>query len=168
MPPFKLQPAEITGIIAFIRAGFDQTASIRVGDPARGKAIFDGKGECATCHRVNGRGPLVGPDLSSIGLARTLSALQRSLLDPSAAMLPINRPVRAVTRSGEAVRGRRLNEDTFTVQILDSLARLRSFDKRDLKSLDVETTSAMPSYASRLSSDEIADLLGYLVTLRER
>jgi putative heme-binding domain-containing protein len=110
----------------------------------------------------------VGPDLSAVGLARTLSALQRSLLDPSSAMLPINRPVRAMTKSGEVVTGRRLNEDTFTVQILDSASRLRSFEKRDLRSLDVETTSPMPSYAARLSADEISDLLGYLVTLRER
>ena len=168
MPPFTLQPAELTGVVAFIRAGFDQTASIRVGDPARGRALFDGKGGCTSCHRVNGLGPLVGPDLSAVGLSRTLSALQRSLLDPSSAMLPINRPVRAVTKSGEVVTGRRLNEDTFTVQILDSASRLRSFEKRDLRSLDVETTSPMPSYASRLSADEISDLLGYLVTLRER
>jgi putative heme-binding domain-containing protein len=168
MPPFTLQPAELTGIVAFIRAGFDQTASINVGDPARGRALFEGKGGCTACHRVNGQGPLTGPDLSGIGLARTLSALQRSLLDPSAAMLPINRPVRAVTRSGETVRGRRLNEDTYTVQILDSQGRLRSFEKRDLRTLDVETTSPMPSYASRLSAEETADLLGYLVTLRER
>jgi cytochrome c oxidase cbb3-type subunit III len=168
MPPFTLQPAELTGIVAYLRAGFDQTASIRVGDAARGRAIFEGKGGCTSCHRVSGRGPLIGPDLSSIGLARTLSALQRSLLDPSAAMIPLNRPVRAVTRSGETVRGRRLNEDTFTVQILDSQSRLRSFEKRDLRSLDVETTSPMPSFASRLSADEIADVIGYLVTLRER
>jgi putative heme-binding domain-containing protein len=168
MPPFKLEPAELTGVVAFIRAGFDQTASIRVGDPARGRAIFEGKGDCTSCHRVNGRGPLTGPDLSSIGLARTLSALQRSLLDPSSAMLPINRPVRAVTRKGDTIRGRRLNEDTHSVQILDSASRLRSLEKRDLQSLVVETTSPMPSYASRLSADELADLLGYLVTLRER
>ncbi len=47
MPPFKLQPSELTGIVAFIRAGFDTTASVRVGDAARGRAIFEGKGSAA-------------------------------------------------------------------------------------------------------------------------
>ena len=71
MPPFALQPAELTGVIAFIRAGFDQTVSVKVGDAARGRALFEGKGECAACRRVNGRGPLTAPDLSGVGLSRT-------------------------------------------------------------------------------------------------
>jgi len=167
MPPFKLEPSELAGVIAFIRAGFDQTVSVRVGDAARGRAIVEGKESCLACHRVQGRGQLVGPDLSGVGLARTLGALQRSLLDPSSAMLPINRPVRIVTTTGTELRGRRLNEDTYTVQIIDADSRLRSIEKRDIRTLDVETTSPMPSYASRLTPDEIADVIGYLVTLRE-
>jgi putative heme-binding domain-containing protein len=167
MPPFALQPAELTGVIAFIRAGFDQTVSVKVGDAARGRAGFEGKGQCLTCHRVQGRGSLAGPDLSGVGLSRTLGALQRSLLDPSSAMIPINRPVRIITRAGETIEGRRLNEDTYTVQVLDSRSRLRSLAKSDIRTLDVGTTSPMPSYASRLTADEIADLVGYLVTLRE-
>ena len=106
--------------------------------------------------------------MSDIGNVRTASSLQRTLLDPNRGMLPINRPVRIDTIDGRTIRGRRLNEDTHSVQILDSASRLRSLEKRDLQSLVVETTSPMPSYASRLSADELADLLGYLVTLRER
>jgi putative heme-binding domain-containing protein len=167
MPPFALQPPELTGIIAFIRAGFDQTVSVAVGDAARGRTVFDAKGACASCHRVNGRGPLGAPDLSGAGLARTLGALQRSLLDPTSAMLPANRPVHIVTKSGQTVRGRRLNEDTYSVQVLDTTERLRSIAKSDIRAMNFETSSPMPSYASRLTSDEIADLLAYLITLRE-
>ena len=168
MPPFKLQPAELAGIIAFIRAGFDATASVTVGDPARGRAVFEGKGACATCHRVAGRGPRVAPELSAVGLARTPAALERSIRDPSAGMMPINRPVRIVTRSGETIRGRRLNEDTATVQIIDEQERLRSLDKRGIATFDIDTRSPMPGYAGRLTDAEIADLVGYLLTLRER
>ncbi len=167
MPPFALQPAELTGIIAFIRAGFDQTVSVKVGDAARGRALFAGKGECSSCHRVQGQGPLTGPDLSGVGLVRTLGALQRSLLDPSSAMLPINRPVRILTNAGQTVQGRRLNEDTYTVQVLDAGQRLRSIAKTEIRTMEVGTTSQMPSYAGRLSADEIADLIGFLFTLRE-
>ncbi len=86
MPPFKLDPAELTGIIAYIRAGFDTSASVRVGDAARGRALFHGKGECATCHRVAGVGPRSAPDLSDIGLARAPAMLERSVRDPSSAL----------------------------------------------------------------------------------
>lgn len=167
MPPFKLEPAELTGVIAFIRAGFDQTASVRVGDPARGRTVYDGKGACASCHRVGGRGALTAPDLSGIGLVRTVAALQRSIVEPTTAMVPANRPLRIVTKSGETVDGRRLNEDTYSVQLLDARGRLRSLAKADIRTLTYASASPMPSYASRLTSDEIADLVGFLTTLRE-
>jgi len=167
MPPFKLEPAELTGVIAFIRAGFDQTVSVRVGDPARGRTLFDGKGACAACHRVQGRGALSAPDLSGVGLVRTVGALQRSLLDPTSAMVPANRPVRAVTNSGDTVEGRRLNEDTYTLQLLDAHGRLRSLAKSDIRTLTYAIASPMPAYGSRLRPDEIADLVGYLASLRE-
>ena len=63
-------------------------------------------------------GSRAGPDLTDIGAARTPAAIHRSLIDPTGSMRPINRPVRAVTRDGAVVTGRRLNEDTYTVQIV--------------------------------------------------
>jgi putative heme-binding domain-containing protein len=167
MPPFKLTASELTGIVAFIRAGFDTTASVRVGEPSRGRVIFEGKGACGTCHRVAGRGPRAAPDLSDIGISRAPAALERSLRDPSSAMLPINRPVRIVTKDGRTIRGRRLNEDTYTVQILDEEERLLSIAKRDVRTMNVDTKSTMPAYADRLTKDEIADVVAYLLTLRE-
>ena len=166
MPPFKLQPAELTGIVAFIRAGFDTTASVRVGDAARGRDIFEGKGACGSCHRVAGRGPRAAPDLSDIGVARAPAALERSVRDPSSAMLPINRPVRIVTKDGTTIRGRRLNEDTYTVQLIDEDERLLSIAKSEARTIDVDTKSPMPAYGDRLTAVEIADVVAYLLTLR--
>ena len=166
MPPFALRPPELAGIVAYIRAGFDQTTDVTLGDAARGRALFEGKGACGTCHRVKGHGPRVAPDLSDVGITRTPAALRRSLVDPSSAMLPINRPVRITMRDGRFVRGRRLNEDTYSVQIIDADERLESIVKRDIRTMDVETSSPMPAYGNRLDADEIADLLAYLLTLR--
>jgi len=167
MPAFKLQPAELTGIIAFIRAGFDAaSASVRVGNAERGKALFEGKAVCSQCHRVKGQGPRAAPDLSDIGAIRTLAALQRTLLTPTESLLPIHRPVRIVTRDGRTIRGRRLNEDTYTVQVIDAQERLHSLAKADLKEFVVETTATMPSYQGRLTPDELADVIAYLTTLK--
>ena len=165
MPAFDLLPAELDGLVAFIRAGFDPSGiAVRVGDAERGRTLFEGAGECASCHRVHGRGPRTAPDLSDIGSVRTPAALQRVLLDPASALVPINRPVRAVTRDGETITGRRLNEDTYTVQLIDSRERLRSLVKADLRELQVSLTPTMQP--TTLSSDEVADVIGYLLSLR--
>ena len=167
MPAFVLRPEELRAVVAFIRAGFDPaSAAVRVGDAARGRALFDGRADCAQCHRVNGRGPRTAPDLSDIGAIRTLAALQRAVLSPNEALLPIHRAVRVVTERGETLRGRRLNEDTYTVQLIDEHESLRSFDKATLRELVVETSAAMPSYADRLTEDELADVIAYLVSLK--
>ncbi|HUF76996.1 MAG TPA: c-type cytochrome [Longimicrobiales bacterium] len=167
MPAFDdLRPEELDGVVAYIRAGFDPSGvAVRVGDAERGEAIFAGAGRCTQCHRVNGEGGRrLAPDLSDIGLVRTPAALQRTILDPTSALLPINRPVRIVTKDGEAVRGRRLNEDTHTVQVVDAQERLRSFVKADLAEYEVRTTASMPT--PELTPEQVADLIGYLLTLR--
>jgi putative heme-binding domain-containing protein len=167
MPPFRLQPAELTGVVAFIRAGLDSsTPSIKIGTAARGKVIVEGKGGCLSCHRIGGSGPRVAPDLTDIGVARGVDMLYRSLTDPSAGMLPINRPVRITMKDGRSLNGRRLNEDTFTVQLIDDKERLHSIAKSDIRSLVVETKSSMPSFVGKLTADELADVIAYLVTLR--
>jgi hypothetical protein len=81
-------------------------------------------------------------------------------------MLPINRPVRIVTRDGRTIRGRRLNEDTFTVQLIDENERLLSLAKSEIREFEAGTASPMPSFAGKLTGEEIADLLAYLVSLR--
>ena len=83
-------------------------------------------------------------------------------------MLPINRPVRAVTRDGRTIRGRRLNEDTYTVQLIDEQERLVSLVKADLREFEVSTTSSMPSYETTLTADELADVIAYLLSLKGR
>ena len=167
MPAFDdLRPEELDGVVAYIRAGFDPSGvAVRVGDAARGEAVFRGAGRCTQCHRVSGEGGRrFAPDLSDVGLVRTPAALQRTILDPTSALLPINRPVRIVTSGGETIRGRRLNEDTHTVQVVDTQERLRSFVKADLAEYEVRTTASMPTPG--LTPDQVADLIGYLLTLR--
>jgi cytochrome c oxidase cbb3-type subunit III len=167
MPGFQLQQGELDGLVAFIRAGFDVSGTaVRIGEAAAGQAVFDGRGGCVACHRVNGTGPRTAPDLSDIGALRQPAALQRKLLDPTGTMMPINRPVRIVTRDGRIYQGRRLNEDTHTVQLIDEQERLVSLQKADLVTLELAQTSPMPSVAGRLTSDEIAHLLAYLLSLK--
>ncbi len=164
MPAFALNESELDGVIAYIRAGLDPDGvAIRIGDAVKGKALFEGKGECSSCHRVNGVGPRTAPDLSEIGVTRSPASLQLNLVDPAAAILPINRPVRMVTRNEETITGRRLNEDTYTVQIIDSEEQLRSLVKEELVTYEI---SLEPSkQPTTLNTEEVADIVGYLLTL---
>jgi putative heme-binding domain-containing protein len=167
MAPSAYTDSELAAIVAYLRNMSSVTLSeIKLGDAARGRSLFVGKGDCDTCHRVGADGPRTAPDLSSIGATRTAATLQRSLLDPNAALLPINRPVRAVLRDGTVVTGRRLNEDTFSVQILDSSERLVSLDRADIREYTVSKEPLMPSYAERLTDAERADLVAYLLSLK--
>lgn len=167
MPKFALSAEEQNGLVAYIRAGFDVAGrAAKVGDAARGKRVYDTKGGCATCHRAGGAGARKGPDLSDIGSLRSASMLQQALTEPTGSMLPINRPVRLVTKDGKTINGRRLNEDTYSVQLLDENGKLTSVLKADLKEFQVLTASPMPSFNGKLTPDEISDLVAYLLSLK--
>ena len=167
MPPFALDNADMAGIIAYLRNmnSFD-AATVKTGDVARGRAVFDNHGACAKCHRVGRVGSRVAPDLTDIGSVRSAGSIQRSLLDPSSQMMPINRPVRLVTKDGAVINGRRLNEDTYSIQVIDDRERLHSLLKADLREFTISRTSPMPSYKDTLTSEDLADLLGYLLSLK--
>ena len=92
------------------------------------------------------QGSRFGPDLSEIGATRRLAEIQRSLVDPDAEMLAANRIVRAVHARRDKVTGRILNQDTFTVQVLDSKERLSSLSKSNLREFGFLPKSPMPSY----------------------
>ena len=167
MPAFRLDNAEMAGIIAYLRnMNYFDTASVKTGDPVRGQVLFDAKGGCTACHRIGLAGSRVAPNLSEIGSARSAGSLHRSLVDPSSQMMPINRPVRVVRKDGTVINGRRLNEDTYSLQIIDDRERLHSLVKTDLREYTVSTASPMPSYKGKLSDEEIADVLAYLLSLK--
>jgi hypothetical protein len=104
--------------------------------------------------------------LSDIGLLRLASNLEQSLTEPDAVILSQNRFVTVVTRAGDDVRGRLLNQDTELVQLMGADERLVTFARKDLRSLTAETKSRMPSYRGRLSSQELGDVVAYLTSLR--
>ena len=169
MQAFKFDASETAGIIAYLRNmnSFDR-GSVKAGDARRGQTIVETKGGCAACHRIGAEGSRVAPDLSDVGAARSAGSLLRSLTDPTSQMMPINRPVRAVTRDGKVINGRRLNEDTYTVQLLDDQEKLVSLVKADLREYTIQSVSPMPSFQNKLTADELADVVAYLLSLKGR
>jgi putative heme-binding domain-containing protein len=189
MPPHAFSTDQALSLVAFMRsmvgvkpgtlplagpaAPATGTATVPTGDAARGKALFTGKAGCAACHRVAGSGGASGPDLSAAGATRSFGpfvfppdpvALARAILDPDAEISPGFEMFRVTPKSGAAVRGTLLNQDTFSVQMLDDAKNLRSFIKADLQELGF-LPSPMPSYRGRLSPQEVGDVVSYLLTL---
>jgi cytochrome c oxidase cbb3-type subunit III len=164
MPPTAMNDSARLALVAYVRSM--RASATGSGDAARGRALFEGKGGCLVCHRVNGKGSRVGPDLSEVGAIRTAAYLERSILAPAESILPEHRFVRIVTIQGTVITGRRLNEDTHTIQLIDTHELLRSFSKSDLREYTLLTTTTMPTYQDKFSSAELADVVTYLLTLK--
>jgi hypothetical protein len=96
-----------------------------------------------------GNGPRVAPDLSDVGVARPAAAIHGSIVDPSSRMMPINRPVRIVMKDGTTITGRRLNEDTYTVQLIDEKERLRSIETKAREASDQKTQETLEAIRTR-------------------
>ena len=167
MPPTAFSDGQRYAVVAYLRSLHDSAQSaVGSGDTNRGRAIFEGKGGCPACHRVNGHGSRVGPDLSEVGAIRSAEYLEHSILNPEESILPEHRTVRVVTKQGTVFTGRRLNEDTHTIQMIDTEERLHSFSKTDLRELTLLTTTNMPSYKDKLTASELADVVTYLLSLK--
>jgi putative heme-binding domain-containing protein len=166
MPATPLASGDLVAIVTYLRRMNDYGArKVVLGDPVKGQTIFEGKGGCLSCHRVDRKGSYAAPDLSEIGASRPAAVLEDTLLDPDATAQPGNRSIRAVTKNGTVITGRHLNEDTWTVQIIDSHEQLVSLWKPDLKEYTI-LKSSMPSYKDTLTPAERSDLLAYLVSLQ--
>lgn len=169
MPPTNVTEEQAARTVAYLRSMSEAMRAGAVGgDAGRGRALFDGKGKCSTCHVVSGEGSRTGPDLSAIGSVRRAKELETSILSPGAEVSPDNRSFRVITQDGRKVSGRLLNQDTFTVQVLDAVdERPKSFDKTTLREYGF-IDSVMPSYRNTLQPQELADLVSYLASLKRR
>jgi putative heme-binding domain-containing protein len=167
MPPTNLPEPSRRALVAYLRSMHPSSMGASAGgDAARGKAIFDGKGGCLQCHRVGDTGSRMGPDLSDVGSLRTANALEQSIVAPNDVILPQHRFVRLTMKDGTVISGRRLNEDTYSIEVIDAKERLVSVSRADVREYTLLQTSPMPSYQGKLSTPEIADLVAYLLSLK--
>ena len=165
MPPAAFKTEQAAQIVAFLRAFPASRAGSNVsGDVAKGRQIFESKGGCLECHRVNGRGSRLGPDLSDVGELRRPADIQQSLVDPGAVILTQNRIVTVALRDGKSIHGRVLNQDTQSIQIMSN--EMPMSIARDRIRTIAEDRSSMPSFKEQLAPQELADVIAYLASLK--
>lgn len=167
MPRHYMSDAGIWQVATYVRSLSARSSTAEVaGDPVAGARIFHEQENCSQCHAVDGRGERRAPDLTEVGWRRSPDYLRASLVDPNADVPPKWWTLRLVDGDGTTVTGWRLNEDTYSVRLLDANDNLRAFEKGDLRELERIETSPMMSYEDMLSEQELDDLVAYLYSLR--
>lgn len=163
-------------LVAYIRSLGRQARAPARGNAGQGLAVY-GRLGCAGCHVIDGEGGTFGPELTEIGRLRSLDHLRQAIVEPAAGLPRGNLavpargyleylPVTVVLRDGREVRGVRLNEDVFTIQLRDGAGRIHSFRKSETDVVRKErSASLMPSYATRVAGSELDDLVAYLSSL---
>ena len=180
MPPFSgFTTAQAWQVVSYLRSLNGTGANsgeVVEGDALVGQKLFFGTAGCAGCHEVNGRGGIVGPDLSAAG-ATPADALMQKILDPNTSPNPRGRRdrragigvVNVTMKDGRKVAGVRRNEDTYSLQLMDVAGHLHLLDKQNIVERRDDPNSLMPaSYAARLSASERQNIVAYLKTLNSR
>ncbi len=136
------------------------------GNPTTGKSIFEGPGNCLSCHRVGASGSIEAPNLSNIGAQLSPDRLRQWLLNPPQKVESLNLLYEIVMRSGKTIRGKLLNQDPFSLQMLDSSGQLVAFSRSEVQEGHFVAPPPMPSYQGKLTDTKIDDLVAYLTSLR--
>jgi cytochrome c oxidase cbb3-type subunit III len=168
---------EIWQVIAYIRSVQVKAPAQPVGDAAHGKALYFGDAGCYTCHMVEGKGGRLGPDLTATGSARATDYLVDSVRNPSRrlaqgiseAMKEFSQEyetVKVETADGHKFVGVVLNEDHFTLQMIDLREQIHVFEKDKLRSYEKSRESLMPAYDQKLLSDkDLQDIIAFLLSV---
>ncbi len=159
-----LSPDDIANLAAFVRSLGAVPKETLPGNPARGELLYR-RGGCSGCHILAGQGSGFGPELTGIGVKRGAARLRQTLLHPAETLPDGFLFVEAVPSDGRAVRGIRLNEDSFTIQLKDAQNKIYSFRKSDLRALNkLPHQTPMPSFAAVFSPAELDDLVAFLAS----
>lgn len=165
MPGLFYSPDRVWQVVAYLRSLNAASRPASAEGAAQGKELFRAQG-CGGCHRVNGEGGRQGPDLSEIGKTRATEHLRQAIIDPNADVRQRYWVVTAADAAGRKVEGFLMNEDTYTVQYIDMAGKLHSVEKAGLRGYKVDKVSKMPSYRTKLTDDQVGQLVSYLSTLR--
>ena len=165
MPGLSYNEDRVWQVVAYVRSLNEAYRAKVAGDRMEGQKVFRAKG-CPQCHRINGEGGRLGPDLTNIGKTRAPAHLRQAVIEPNADVRQRYWVVRATSRDGKTYNGFLMNEDTYSVQLIDFEEQLRSLEKAELKEYKVEKPSTMPDYKDALAETELEDLVAYLSSLR--
>lgn len=132
---------------------------------ARAKELVQSN-QCLSCHRIGDTGSYLAPNLTDIGANRSVQQLRDSLVSPGKQVFYENRLVRIVTQDGKTLTGRLLNQDSYSVQFIESSGKLESVKKAGLREFTIMAQNPMPAFGDKMSADNLTTLIRYLSSLK--
>jgi PQQ-dependent dehydrogenase (methanol/ethanol family) len=161
MPGFELPAPTLDGLVAMVISLNASAAETKVpGDRAAGGEFFFGKGNCASCHMVSGRGAAIGPDLSNVARELTVDQLRDAMVTPSSRVVPGYGVVSLELRDGRTVRGFARNRTGFEIVVQDLKGGFHPLSLEKVARVTEEKASLMP--AVKASADELQNLVAFL------
>ncbi len=150
--PSRARDAALDAYIARVR-------SLR-GDATRGRRVF--LRDCSSCHRLNGEGNQVGPDLSSVR-RRTAEEVLLHILDPNREVAPEYVQYLIATKNGQLITGAIEQESGESIRLINQQGERLTVERAQIESITALGVSLMPEgFADRIAPQEMADLLRYL------
>jgi putative membrane-bound dehydrogenase-like protein len=134
------------------------------GDAARGKTVF--ASVCISCHKLDGVGLELGPDLRSVA-QHDAEKLINSILDPSAIIEPGFMAYHCTLKSGEQLYGVIATETSASLTLRMAGNITKSVLRSDVASLKSTGISLMPEGLEvAMTPQALADLIAYLKIVR--
>ncbi len=140
----------------------------RTGDASKGKVVYEQAGTCANCHKVNGAGKEVGPDLSEIGGKLSREALFESILFPSAGISHNYEMYSVETKNGTTMNGVLVSQTPEEITLKGADALVRTFKRADIDVSEKSSVSLMPADLHKVLTDQdLVDLVEYMLALKK-
>jgi putative membrane-bound dehydrogenase-like protein len=140
------------------------------GDPEKGRSVFfaEGPQACGKCHRVQGIGQWVGPDLSAIGEKYPKSELFYHMVQPSGAVAFGYQNWSVELKDGRVLNGLIVEETPERIVLRTATGDRTAIATSEIESRKALPTSLMPDkLADPLKDEQIVDLLEFLSSLRQ-
>jgi len=136
-------------------------------NPKRGEEIFFGRGTCFACHRVNGRGVAVGPELAGISKRRDPHYLVEAILNPDAYIVEGYQQTSLEMKGGRKLFGMIQEETAVSINLVLLTGEQITVPTEDLKKRSDAKKSGMPaSFVYTLSPQDVADVTAWTLTLQ--
>lgn len=138
------------------------------GDADSGRRVFFGsQTNCSNCHRVNGRGETLGPDLSTIARSANREKLITSILDPSREIGPLYAQHLVETTDGKIVSGIWVNKQLTALVLATEKEGVITIPDDKIESHTISRLSLMPEDLEQvLTVEDFRDLLAFLESLK--
>jgi len=161
MPAFAMSIAEAKAVVDFLYSIQEELREEPLtGDPQQGRLLFFGSGQCSRCHMVGGRGGRLGPDLTQIKEEKKTGDLRLAITQPNRSIRPNFETVDVEFSDGKTLRGVAKNQDTYSVQLMDTQEKIHLLLRKDLKRLTRAQESLMPVPSLRPS--DVEDVIAFL------